>query len=153
MLMNRKKGVTLAAALSSLCLWFATGDALAGCRVTLKGAYTTPVAGAEKLLVYLNGAAPPNNGDKTSQVRVKVGTWYKIKGCTWSTREYRPGESFTVACTLDLGCGSKRRYRLYVRAVGTNDVVVNDGYKYLPSEDDWTESTTVDFGDLGKIVQ
>ncbi len=152
--MTLMKRIAAVAGLS--CLWVgATAvKARAGCRVTLKGAYTTPVEGSEKLLVYLNGTEPPNTGNnKTSQVRTKLGTWYKLKGCTWSTRSYRPGDSFTVACTLDFGCGAKRRYRLYVRAVTVNDIVVNDGYKYLPSEDDWTEDVTIDFGDLGKIVQ
>lgn len=127
--------------------------AAAGCDVTLKGSYTTPVEGGVELLVYLNGIEPSNDiGHKTSQVRVKLGTWYQIKGCTWSTRTYHPGDSFTVACTLDFGCGKDRRYRLYVRAQ-SNGIVVNDGFKYFPSEDGFTDKTTIDFGDLGKVVQ
>lgn len=139
---------------SALLLVSSPSRAVAGCEVTLKGSYTTPVEGSAKILVYLNGTEPSNTaGLKTSQVRVKLGTWYKIKGCTWSTRTYYPGDSFTVACTLDFGCGKDRRYRLYVRALDSADVVINDGFKYFPSEDGFTEKTTIDFGDLGKVVQ
>lgn len=138
---------------TALLLAIAPSRAAAGCGVTLKASYTTPVQGNADILVYLNGSQPTNS-DKSSQVRVKLGTWYKLKGCTWSTRTYRPGESFTVACTLDFGCGKDRRYRLYVRAVNAaTGVVINDGYKYYPSEDGFTEHTTIDFGDLGKVVQ
>jgi hypothetical protein len=147
------RSIALAIAASASLLLFPGVDALAGCQVTLKGAYTTPVSGAEHIRVYLNGFTADGSGNKTSQVRVKLGTWNRIKGCTWSIREHDPGESFTVACTLDLGCGQKRRYRLYVRAEDSSDVVINDGFDYFPSDDDWTESTTINFGDLGRTVQ
>jgi hypothetical protein len=128
-------------------------SAYAGCKVTLKGNYTTPVENNANILVYLNGMEPSNtSGDKHSQVRAKLGTWYKIKGCTWSIRTYSPGDSFTVACSQDFGCGN-RRYRLYVRAEdAATGVVINDGFKYYPSEEGWSDNTTIDFGDLGKLL-
>ena len=97
--MRTRKSISLATVMSTSLLLFPAVDASAGCQVTLKGAYTTSVAGASKLVVYLNGIRPDNTGNKTSQVRVKLGTWYRIKGCTWSTRTYDPGGSFSVACT------------------------------------------------------
>jgi hypothetical protein len=151
--MRTRRSVPLATVMSTSLLLFPAIDASAGCQVTLKGAYTSSVSGASKLVVYLNGIHPDSTGNKTSQVRVKLGTWYRIKGCTWSTRTYDPGGSFSVACTLDFGCSSDRRYRLYVRAVDDSGVVVNDGFDYFPSSDGWTETTTVDFGDLGRILQ
>jgi hypothetical protein len=152
--MHALRSIPLAMVVSTSLLLLPAADALAGCQVTLKGAYTTSVSGASKVLVYLNGTEPANTiGNKTSQVRIKLGTWNQIKGCTWSTRTYYPGNSFTVACTLDFGCKSDRRYRVYVSAVDNSGVVINDGFDYFPSSDGWTESTTVDFGDLGAILQ
>ena len=152
--MHTMRSIPLATVVSTSLLLFPAVDALAGCQVTLKGAYTTSVSGASKVLVYLNGSEPDNAiGNKTSQVRIKLGTWNQIKGCTWSARTYYPGNSFSVACTLDFGCNSDRRYRLYVRAENSAGVVVNDGFDYFPSSDGWTESTTVNFGDLGGILQ
>lgn len=126
-------------------------SAQAGCKVTLKGDYTTPVANSAKIFVYLNGMRS-SSGSNHSQVRAKLGTWYEIKGCSWSVRSFSPGDSFTVACSEDFACGD-RRYRLYVRAEdAATGVLVNDGFKYFPSADGWSDKTTIDFGDLGKFL-
>jgi len=102
------------------------------------------------VLVYLNGMEPANSSGNHSQVRAKLGTWYKIKGCSWSITHLLPWRFILGRLYQDFSCGN-RRYRLYARANdAATDIMLNDGYKYYPSENGWSKNTTIDFGDLAR---
>ena len=126
----------------------------AGCGVTIKANYKTPVTNnsnePSRLKVYLYLIS---DAGRKSQVRTKLGTWAGLDKCDWSARTYEVGDAFTVACKLHLSCNKKRRYRLYVRAEDSMGISTGTAYIYYPSPSGWAEKgeTTINFGDMGKI--
>ena len=141
------------ATLALTALLLGAAPAHAGCGVNVKASYDTKVVeGGETLTltVLLNSL---HSGGKKSQVRKKIGVWGDLKGCSWSSRKYTHGQTFTVACELALGCSGKRRYRVFVQAKNAKGTVMHSAFAYHPSDDGWTTDTTIDLGDLGKLFK
>ncbi len=104
-----------------------------GCDVTIRGFH----GGA-------SGAIELQLGE--SQVRNRVGWWTTIGGGIVALETREP---FSEVVGLDFGCNAHRRYRFYFEANvdGTRYQYVY----YFPNEDDFTQQTLIDLGDVSRF--
>ena len=130
-------------------LW-APWEAGAGCGITIKANYSTPVkSGADVLQLRVLFGDYHASGNK-SQSRIQGGAWAKLGDAAIKTLS--PGQNFTQASELSLGCNINHQYRVIVLAFKGN-TTISSAYKYYPSSSTYTTSSTIDLGDLGKLFQ
>ncbi|MBL7978808.1 MAG: hypothetical protein JNN12_10750 [Bacteroidetes Order II. Incertae sedis bacterium] len=84
-----------------------------------------------------------------SKVKIKNGLWARI----WPSHVdafYVPAKgSMTESSSLDFGCDIDRQYKF--RFWRTEDGVTSNLYHYYPSEDGFTQKTTIDIGNIGRF--
>lgn len=104
-----------------------------GCDVTIRGSH----GGA-------SGSIELQLGE--SDVRNRVGWWKTIHGgiITLETRE-----SFSEVVRLDFGCNARRRYRFFFEA--NVDGTRYQYMHYFPNENDFTQQTLIDLGDVSRF--
>ncbi|MGH8503233.1 MAG: hypothetical protein ACREVE_12335 [Gammaproteobacteria bacterium] len=127
----------------AVCFLLATvvlRPAFAGCGITIKA--------ENKSLKEIHIQLP------YSEVRTRVGTWAGLmfgqRGCQGVGDDYerwifKPKTGYqSITCELDFGCNADRRYRFRLFYSG------NAIYEYYPSDDEFTERTTIDLGNIGR---
>ena len=91
---------------------------------------------------------------RESQVRTRVGWWAAIArgrgewggdGPDPGTVTLRPGDTFERDYSLTFGCNARRRYRFHITADGNEHTLT------YPSEDEFTQQTLVDLGDVSRF--
>ena len=88
---------------------------------------------------------------RESQVRTRVGWWAAIAeewggdGPDPGTVTLRPGDTFERDYSLTFGCNARRRYRFHIAADGNEHTLT------YPSEDEFTQQTLVDLGDVSRF--
>lgn len=91
---------------------------------------------------------------RESQVRTRVGWWAAIArgrgewggdGPDPETVTLRPGDTFERDYSLTFGCNARRRYRFHITADGNEHTLT------YPSEDEFTQQTLVDLGDVSRF--
>jgi hypothetical protein len=131
--------IQLFLAVSFLLATFVLRPAFAGCDITIK-AENKSLKQVQVQLGY-------------SDVRTRAGTWagllYGGRKC-WGMSPDEPWifDAKTgyksVTCELDFGCKVDRRYRFRLFYSG------NAIYEYYPSDDEFTERTTIDLRNIGR---
>ncbi|OZC04306.1 hypothetical protein [Rubricoccus marinus] len=88
-----------------------------------------------------------------SKVKVRGGIWKRIDkvagtvgGACTDDEVSVPNDrqTYSESCNLDLGCGSRRRYKFEIKRGGNTHI------EYFPSSNGWTTSTTINLGDLNR---
>ncbi len=104
-----------------------------GCDVTIRGVH----GGATGTIELQLGE---------SDVRNRVGWWTTIGGgiVSLETRQ-----SFSEVVSLDFGCNAHRRYRFYFEA--NVDGTRYQYMYYFPNENDFTQQTVIDLGDVSRF--
>lgn len=139
----------LAIGLVSVLSLAAASDAYAGCKITIKGKYTTQVKNPET-----NESFSKVRLDLVqSQVRIKGGFWKKMENmCTPNQPVIALGGTVTLTCDLDLSCAPNRQYRLQIWTIDANGQPKDQTFINYPSQTAWVDhstNTVINLGDLG----
>jgi len=86
-----------------------------------------------------------------SQVRTRIGWWAAIppRGASPTVFTLAPGGRFSEVYRLDLACNAHRRYRFAITA--SNGAQQFEHTFYYPSEDGFTQETSIDLGALSRF--